>query len=127
MSIKTITVPACTYGLTTEQFLTDPYSVPVRYLDDILVPVPGDFDSHGMRITTDYGEQIVIDDALVHDSEQIEDTFTVPVVKMTAYTYTGADVVCIFDATNGLYAVTDRDGLAELLGTYPDDVTAAIG
>lgn len=124
MSVKTINVPA---GTTAEQFLTDPQAVPGRHLDDILIQVPGDFNSHGVRITSDYGEQIVTGDDLVHDTEQIEDTFTVPVVAMTACTYVDAEVVCIFDVTEGLYAITDRDGLAELLGTYPDNVTAAIG
>lgn len=114
MSVKTITVPA---GTSAEKFLTDPWSIPGRYIDDITIPVSGDFNPCGTWITSDYGEQIVIGRDLVHDSEQIEDIFTAPVVRMTAYTYTDADVVCIFDATDSLYAVTDRDGLVELLGT----------
>lgn len=124
MSTKTLTVPA---GTSAEQYLTDPWSIPGNYVDDITIPVPGDFNPYGTWITSDYGEQIVIGRDLVHDSEQIEDTFTVPVVKMNACTYVDAEVVCIFDIEDGLYAVTDRDGLVELLGTYPDDVTAAIG
>lgn len=124
MSITTLTVPA---GTPAEQFLTDPQSSPGRYIDDITIPVPGDFNPYGTWITSDYGEQILIGRDLVHDSEQIEDTFTIPVVTMTAHTYVNAEVVCIFDINEGLYAITDHDGLAELLGTYPDDVTAAIG